>query len=55
MSDLLVLGKSAKASDLPRQTLNLVYPRASQINDCSYCVDMYMRDLKEGGERDERL
>jgi AhpD family alkylhydroperoxidase len=29
--------------------------RASQINGCSFCVDTHARDLKKGGETDERL
>jgi AhpD family alkylhydroperoxidase len=40
---------------VPKQTLSLVYLRASQLNGCSFCVDMHSRDLKEGGESDERL
>jgi AhpD family alkylhydroperoxidase len=37
------------------KTLLLVQLRASQINGCSYCVDMHARELKEAGETDERL
>jgi AhpD family alkylhydroperoxidase len=29
--------------------------RASQINGCSVCVDMYAKDLRKQGESDERL
>jgi alkylhydroperoxidase family enzyme len=32
-------------SGLPRQLVNLVYLRASQINGCAYCIDMHSRDL----------
>ena len=36
-------------SGLPRQLVNLVYLRISQINGCAYCIDMHSRDLiKEG-------
>ncbi|MGH3196848.1 MAG: carboxymuconolactone decarboxylase family protein [Streptosporangiaceae bacterium] len=27
----------------------------SQINGCSVCVDMHARELKEAGEKDERI
>jgi AhpD family alkylhydroperoxidase len=36
-------------SGLPKQLVNLVYLRVSQINGCAYCIDMHSRDLlKEG-------
>jgi AhpD family alkylhydroperoxidase len=34
---------------LPRELVNLVYLRVSQINGCAYCIDMHSRDLLEGG------
>jgi AhpD family alkylhydroperoxidase len=52
---ILALGKAVDSGGVSKQTVNLVYLRASQINGCSYCVDMHARDLKAGGERDERL
>ncbi len=55
MQTLYALGASAKKGGVPSRTLNLVYLRASQINGCSVCVDMHARDLKKGGETDERL
>lgn len=54
MPAALSLGAAAKAG-LPAKTLTLVHLRASQINGCSYCVDMHARELKEMGETDERL
>jgi AhpD family alkylhydroperoxidase len=48
-------GTSAAKSNLPKQTIGLVYLRASQINGCSLCVDMHARDAKQAGETDERL
>lgn len=32
------------SSGLPKPLLDLVYLRASQINGCSYCVDLHTRD-----------
>jgi AhpD family alkylhydroperoxidase len=52
---ILALSKVIEAGGVSKQTLNLVYLRASQINGCSYCVDMHARELKQGGESDERL
>jgi AhpD family alkylhydroperoxidase len=52
---LLALGASAKKGGVPSTTLDLVHLRASQINGCSFCVDMHARGLKKAGEADERL
>lgn len=52
---LLALGKIAKKSQVPAATLNLVYLRASQINGCSFCIDMHSKEAKQAGETDERL
>src|SRR5262245_51721995 len=40
---------------VPAVTLYLITLRASQINGCSFCVDMHSRELKEAGEREERI
>src|SRR6476469_8095286 len=55
MEALLALSKSLEKGGVPKQTLELVYLRASQINGCSFCVGMHSSDLKRGGETDERL
>lgn len=52
---LLTLAASVKDCGVPARTLELVHLRASQINGCSFCVDMHARDLKKAGETDERL
>jgi AhpD family alkylhydroperoxidase len=49
------LAAAVRKSDVPPQTLLLVQLRASQINGCSFCVDMHSRELREAGETDERL
>ena len=46
---------AAAMEGVPARTLELVHLRASQINGCALCVDMHARDLKKGGESDERL
>jgi AhpD family alkylhydroperoxidase len=40
---------------LPRQLLELVNLRVSQINGCAYCLDLHARDLRKLGERQQRL
>src|SRR4051812_14953491 len=55
MHALLAVGRSAEKGGVPSRTLGLVHLRASQINGCSFCVDMHARDLKKAGETDERI
>ena len=52
---LLALGEATRQGDLPAGTRTMVHLRASQINGCSFCVDMHTRELREAGETDERL
>ena len=52
---LNALGTSVTKAGVPNSTLELVRLRASQINGCSFCVEMHARDLKKAGEKDERL
>jgi len=55
MKALIALGKSADKGGVPAPTILLVHLRASQINGCSLCVDLHSRELKEAGEKDERI
>lgn len=55
MKAMYALGKSAHETDVPETTHHLVHLRASQINGCSFCVDMHSRELKEAGARDEKI
>lgn len=55
MQALLALRASIKNCGVDSRTLELIELRASQINGCSVCVDMHSRELKKGGETDERL
>jgi AhpD family alkylhydroperoxidase len=34
---------------------HLICMRVSQINGCAYCLDMHAKDLRAGGEKDERI
>jgi AhpD family alkylhydroperoxidase len=40
---------SVHKSALPKQLIDLVYLRVSQINGCAYCIDMHSRDLLKAG------
>lgn len=53
---LLGVTKVARSGRLvPLNTMRMIDLRASQINGCSYCVDMHSRELKEGGVPDEKI
>jgi AhpD family alkylhydroperoxidase len=43
------------AEGLPYATRKMVQLRASQINGCSFCVEMHARELKKAGESDQRV
>jgi AhpD family alkylhydroperoxidase len=55
MKALLALSGSAEKVGLPKELLELVHLRVSQINGCSVCVDMHGRALQQSGESVERL
>ncbi|QYC44658.1 Alkyl hydroperoxide reductase AhpD [Nonomuraea coxensis DSM 45129] len=55
MQALQALGKSVAGAGLPKELLDLVYMRASQINGCGVCLELHGRDLKKNGESDERV
>lgn len=40
---------------IDRKLSHLVMLRASQINQCGYCVEMHTREAREDGETNERL
>ena len=41
--------------DLDPALAELVRIRASQINGCTYCIDMHSRDARAGGESERRI
>jgi AhpD family alkylhydroperoxidase len=55
MKALLALSKAAQAGTVPETTHKMIHLRVSQINGCSVCVDMHARELKDAGEKDERI
>jgi AhpD family alkylhydroperoxidase len=40
---------------LEHDLLELVKLRASQINGCAHCIDMHTKELRAGGESEQRL
>lgn len=40
---------------LPKELIDLVYLRVSQINGCAFCIDMHSRDLLKAGLSVEKL
>jgi AhpD family alkylhydroperoxidase len=52
---LQALATSARNGGLSETTALLVQLRASQINGCSFCVDLHARGLKQAGETDDRV
>jgi AhpD family alkylhydroperoxidase len=55
MKALLALSKAAQSGTIADTTHKLIHLRVSQINGCSLCVDMHARELKDAGEKDERI
>jgi AhpD family alkylhydroperoxidase len=49
------LSKAAARTGVPSATLKMVELRASQINGCSFCVEMHARELRGAGESEERI
>ena len=46
---------SVQRGSLPKDLINLVYLRVSQINGCAFCIDMHSRDLLTAGLAVEKL
>lgn len=42
-------------SGLPKELIDLVYLRVSQLNGCAYCIDMHSRDLLKQGITVDKL
>lgn len=52
---LLGIEAYLRTTGLDERLLHLVKMRASQINGCAYCLVMHADDLRQGGEREERI
>ncbi|HWF94867.1 MAG TPA: carboxymuconolactone decarboxylase family protein [Xanthobacteraceae bacterium] len=52
---MLALSQVVEKTGLPRQLLDLVDYRVSQLNGCAFCLDMHSKDLRARGESEQRL
>ena len=55
MRAVMSLNAAADQSGLESSLLHFVKLRASQINGCSYCVDIHSRDARKEGESEQRV
>lgn len=55
MKAVSALNKAVDACGLEVSLLHLIKLRASQINGCSFCVDMHSREARHDGETEQRL
>lgn len=55
MEQVRTLNQAVEQSGLERSLLHLVKLRASQINGCSFCVDMHSREALQDGETQQRV
>lgn len=55
LESMLTLEKYVHQSGLESSLIELVKLRASQINDCAYCIDMHTKDARAAGESEQRL
>jgi AhpD family alkylhydroperoxidase len=46
---------SVLKSSLPKEFVNLIYLRVSQINGCAFCIDLHSRDLIKSGLSIDKL
>ena len=52
---LLATKKALETSSLGKNLIELVYLRISQINGCSFCLEMHSQSLRAGGENVAKL
>jgi AhpD family alkylhydroperoxidase len=52
---LVALNKAVDECGLEKGLLHLIKLRASQINSCSFCVEMHSREARVDGETEQRL
>src|ERR1700760_4338881 len=52
---MYALGGYLARCGLEERLLELIKIRASQINGCSYCIDMHTKDARAAGETEQRI
>ena len=49
------LEQFVRQGSIEHSLLELVKLRASQLNNCGFCIDMHTRDARKAGEQEQRL
>jgi AhpD family alkylhydroperoxidase len=52
---MLAMEAAVRESGLDLTIFELVKTRASQVNQCAYCIDMHTKDARANGETEQRL
>ena len=52
---VLGLEKYIESTTLTRKHKDLIKIRSSQINRCSFCIDMHTKDARKAGETEQRI
>ena len=55
MQKLMELSMVTKESSIERSLIDIVNIRASQMNQCTFCVDMHSKEAKIHGEQELRV
>ncbi|HYH11209.1 MAG TPA: carboxymuconolactone decarboxylase family protein [Thermomicrobiales bacterium] len=55
VQQLLGVSGYVRESGLGANLIELISMRASQINGCAFCLAMHAKELREAGEREDRL
>src|SRR6201985_3628225 len=52
---MVAMDKYVESTRLTQTHRDLIKIRASQINGCSFCIDMHTRDARKAGETEQRI
>ena len=55
VQSMIALSTAVQKSGLPRELIDLVDYRVSQINGCAFCLDMHSKDLRARGATEQRI
>jgi AhpD family alkylhydroperoxidase len=55
MEAMRTMEKYIRTCGIEPKLLELIKIRASQINGCSYCIDMHTKDARAHGETEQRI
>jgi AhpD family alkylhydroperoxidase len=55
IQSMLGLERQVRQAGFDQRLIDLVRMRASQINQCAYCLDMHSKDARANGETEQRL